>query len=117
MKKSALKEFIRSQIITELNIEDETKALEDYETKLDAVINKKKEAGLTEEEEGPTKSDIEKTQGLAKTKEELARVEKEMKSVAKKWSKAKGEEKETLLNTLKNKTKIKKELVKLLDKV
>ena len=40
-----------------------------------------------------------------------------MKSVAKKWSKAKGEEKETLLNTLKNKTQIKKELVKLLDKV
>ena len=116
MKKSALKEFIRSQIITELNIEDETKALEDYETKLDAVIKKKEEAGLTEEE-GPTKSDIKKTQGLAKTWEELARVEKEMKSVAKKWSKAKGEEKETLLNILKNKTQIKKELVKLLDKV
>ena len=116
MKKSALKEFIRSQIITELNIEDETKALEDYEAKLDAVINKKKEAGLTEEE-GPTKADIKKTQGLAKTKEDLARIEREMKSVAKKWSKAKGEEKETLLNTLKNKTKIKKELVKLLDKV
>jgi len=49
MKKSALKEFIRSQIITELNIEDETKALEDYETKLDAVINKKKEAGIEED--------------------------------------------------------------------
>ena len=175
MKKSALKEFIRSQIITELNIEDETKALEDYEAKLDAVIKKKEEAGLTEEdtsdamdydtyvalaqgylqgfnrphslnkdelevvgrkivkqlykgnidravgelteEEGPTKADIKKTQGLAKTKEDLARIEREMKSVAKKWSKAKGEEKETLLNTLKNKTKIKKELVKLLDKV
>ena len=180
MKKSALKEFIRNQIITELNIEDETKALEDYEAKLDAVIKKKEEAGLTElgesinlsdynedvekaidvginigsnfnekdvmyyvhnnwmegnisaeeamkkinryispirEEEGPTKADIKKTQGLAKTKEELARVEKEMKTIAKKWSKAEGEEKEKLLNTLKNKTQIKKELIKLLDRV
>ena len=116
MKKSALKEFIRNQIITELNIEDETKALEDYETKLDAVIKKKEEAGLTEEG-GPTKTDIKKTQGLAKTKEELARVEKEMKTIAKKWSKAEGEEKEKLLNTLKNKTQIKKELIKLLDRV
>ena len=39
-----------------------------------------------------------------------------MKSLAKKYSKAKGQEKENLLNTLKSKTKLKKELESILDK-
>ena len=39
-----------------------------------------------------------------------------MKSLAKKYSKAEGQEKEDLLNKLKSKTKLKKELDKILDK-
>ena len=77
-----------------------------------------KQLGIKEEEEeGPSRADIKKTQGLAKTKEDLARIEKEMRTLARDYSKAEGIEKEKLLNILRDKTKIKKELVKLLDRV
>ena len=73
--------------------------------------------GLNENEDAePTKSDIKKTKGLAKAKEELALLTREMKSLAKKYSKAEGEEKEKLVKTLKEKTKLKKELESILDK-
>ena len=73
--------------------------------------------GLNENEDAePTKSDIKKTKGLAKAKEELALLTQEMKSLAKKYSKAEGEEKEKLVKTLKDKTKLKKELESILDK-
>jgi len=73
--------------------------------------------GLNENEDAePTKSDIKKTKGLAKAKEELALLTREMKSLAKKYSKAKGEEKEKLVKILKDKTKLKKELENILDK-
>ena len=73
--------------------------------------------GLNENEDAePTKSDIKKTKGLAKAKEELALLTREMKSLAKKYSKAEGEEKEKLVKTLKAKTKLKKELESILDK-
>ena len=49
-------------------------------------------------------------------KEELAILTREMKSLAKKYSKAEGQEKEDLLKKLKSKTKLKKELDKILDK-
>ena len=51
MKKSDLKNYIRENIISTLSesIEDETKALEDYEAKLDDVIKKKQEAGIEEQ--------------------------------------------------------------------
>jgi hypothetical protein len=68
-----------------------------------------------EEDEEPTKKDIKKTKGLAKAKEELALLTQEMKSLAKKYSKAEGEEKEKLVKTLKAKTKLKKELESILD--
>ncbi len=72
--------------------------------------------GLNENEDAePTKSDIKKTKGLAKAKEELALLTREMKSLAKKYSKAEGEEKEKLVKTLKAKTKLKKELESILD--
>ena len=72
---------------------------------------------LNENEEAePTKSDIKKTKGLAKAKEELALLTREMKSLAKKYSKAEGEEKEKLVKVLKDKTKLKKELESILDK-
>jgi len=73
--------------------------------------------GLNENEDAePTKSDIKKTKGLAKAKEELALLTREMKSLAKKYSKAEGEEKEKLVKILKDKTKLKKELENILDK-
>jgi hypothetical protein len=58
---------------------------------------------------------VKKTKGLAKAKEELALLTREMKSLAKKYSKAEGEEKEKLVKTLKAKTKLKKELESILD--
>ena len=46
MKKSDLKNYIRENILSTLgeDIMDDTKALEDYEAKLDDVIKKKQEA-------------------------------------------------------------------------
>ena len=75
----------------------------------------KTEDPVTEEEE-PSDSEIKKNKSLAKAAEELAILQSEMKSLAKKYSKAKGQEKENLLNTLKSKTKLKKELESILDK-
>ena len=68
-----------------------------------------------DEDKEPSKSDIKKTKGLAKAKEELALLTREMKSLAKEYSKAEGEEKEKLVKTLKEKTKLKKELESILD--
>ena len=71
---------------------------------------------LNENEDAePTKSDIKKTKGLAKAKEELALLTREMKSLAKKYSKAEGADKEKLVKILKDKTKLKKELESILD--
>ena len=58
---------------------------------------------------------VKKTKGLAKAKEELALLTREMKSLAKKYSKAEGEDKEKLVKILKDKTKLKKELESILD--
>ena len=69
-----------------------------------------------DEDKEPTKSDIKKTKGLAKAKDELALLTREMKSLAKKYSKAEGEEKEKLVKVLKDKTKLKKELESIVDK-
>ena len=84
----------------------------------DAVVNPNKNPYDIKEDEDkePSKSDIKKTKGLAKAKEELALLTREMKSLAKKYSKAEGEEKEKLVKVLKDKTKLKKELESILDK-
>ena len=68
------------------------------------------------EDKEPSDSEIRKNKSLAKAAEELALLTREMKSLAKKYSKAEGQEKENLLNKLKSKTKLKKELDKILDK-
>ena len=68
------------------------------------------------EDAEPSKADLKKTKGLAKAKEELALLTREMKSLAKKYSKAEGEEKEKLVADLKKKTKLKKELEAIIDK-
>jgi len=90
--------------------EELTKAVAD-------LAKAKEEAGLTEEDDKePTKADLKATKGLAKAKEELALLTREMKSLAKKYSKAEGQEKEKLVADLKKKTKLKKELEAIIDK-
>jgi len=83
----------------------------------DAVVNPNKNPYDIKEDEDkePSKSDIKKTKGLAKAKEELALLTREMKSLAKKYSKAEGADKEKLVKILKDKTKLKKELESILD--
>ena len=73
--------------------------------------------GLNENEEEVFNPDakVKKTKGLAKAKEELALLTREMKSLAREYSKAEGEDKEKLVKTLKAKTKLKKELESILD--
>ena len=62
------------------------------------------------EEDEPSDVEIKKNKSMAKYADELARIQKDMKSLAKKYSKAEGQEKEDLLSKLKEKTKLKKEL-------
>lgn len=69
-----------------------------------------------DDDKEPSDSEIKKNKSLAKAAEELAILQSEMKSLARKYSKAKGQEKEDLLNKLKDKTKLKKELESILDK-
>ena len=77
----------------------------------------REEMGLNEDEDKePSDAEIKKNKSLAKAAEELAVLTREMKSLAKKYSKAEGQEKEDLLKKLKSKTKLKKELDKILDK-
>jgi len=80
----------------------------------DAIV--KRGAMKEDEDKEPSKADLKKTKGLAKAKEELALLTREMKSLAKKYSKAEGEEKEKLVKVLKDKTKLKKELESIIDK-
>jgi hypothetical protein len=68
----------------------------------------------------PSKADLKKqaakTKGVAKAKDELAILTREMKSLAKKYKEAKGAEKDKIVADLKSKTKLKKELEAILDK-
>ena len=68
------------------------------------------------EDKEPSKSDLKKTKGLAKAKEELAQLTKQMKALARKYKESEGEEKEKLVADLKKKTKLKKELEAIIDK-
>ena len=85
---------------------------------MEKTIQLKKEAGIEEDEEKePTKKDLKKGAGsLTRLGYQLADVQAEMRSLAKKYSKAEGEEKEELLKKLKEKTKRMKELEKALNK-
>ena len=80
----------------------------------DAIV--KRGAMNEDEDKEPSKAELKKTKGLAKAKEELALLTREMKSLAKKYSKAEGEDKEKLVKILKDKTKLKKELESIIDK-
>jgi len=119
MKKSELKNYIRENILSTLS-EDTAGEIEKTKELTAAVKDlevAKKEAGIEEADGEVFNPDakVKKTKGLSKAKEELALLTREMKSLAKKYSKAEGEEKEKLVKTLKEKTKLKKELESILD--
>ena len=80
----------------------------------DAIV--KRGAMNEDEDKEPSDAEIKKNKSLAKAAEELALLTREMKSLAKKYSKAEGGEKEKLVKVLKDKTKLKKELESILDK-
>jgi len=69
-----------------------------------------------DEDKEPSDAEIKKNKSLAKAAEELAQLTKQMKSLARKYKEAEGEEKEKLVVDLKKKTKLKKELESILDK-
>ena len=69
---------------------------------------------IMEQEDEPSDADIKKNKSMAKAAEELARVQQDMKSLARDYSKAEGQKKEDLLSKLKEKTKLKKELESIL---
>jgi hypothetical protein len=151
MKKSALKEYIKEQIIKTLSevtiVDKKTKPNEapeiakredkDVETVTQAIRTAQqtsKPVTIAEKDEdeeikddyykvededgdkdkGPTKSELKNiaktTKGIAKAKDELARLTQEMKSLGKEYQKAEGAEKEKMLADLRKKTDLKKEL-------
>ena len=70
---------------------------------------------INEDEDEPSDADIKKNKSMAKYAEELARTTSDMRTLARDYSKAEGQEKENLLKKLKSKTKLKKELEAILD--
>jgi hypothetical protein len=157
MKKSALKKYIKEQIVETLSeatmvdkftttdeipqiAKDEKKEVSTVKKAVDAAKSSGKPVTIAERDEDeemeddwykskdedgdkdkePSKSDLKKdakaTKGIAKAKDELAVLAREMKSLAKKYKEAKGAAKEKIVADLKEKTKLKKELEAILDK-
>lgn len=152
MKKSALKKYIKEEIIkalSEVTVVDKNTRPEEVKDEnpvtVKTAIDKAKETNKpvtiaekdeddvevkddyykVEDEDGdrdkePSKADLKKdakaTKGLAKAKDELAILTREMKSLARKYKEAKGADKDKIVADLKEKTKLKKELEAILDK-
>ena len=158
MKKSALKKYIKEQIVNALSevtvvdkltstdeipqiAKDEKKEVSTVKKVVDAAKTSGKPVTIAEKDEDdvevednwykskdedgdkdkePSKSDLKKdakaTKGVAKAKDELAILTREMKSLAKKYKEAEGAAKEKIVADLKEKTKLKKELEAILDK-
>jgi hypothetical protein len=95
----------------------EEKDEDDVEVKDDWYDNKDEDGDKDKE---PSKSELKKdakaTKGVAKAKDELAILTREMKALAKKYKEAKGADKDKIVADLKSKTKLKKELEAILDK-
>ena len=101
----------------DIDVDDMIQAIEDIIFGRVPAPGMREEMSLNEDEDKePSDAEIKKNKSLAKAAEELAVLTREMKSLAKKYSKAEGQEKEDLLKKLKSKTKLKKELDKILDK-
>ena len=103
--------------ITSIEKLEEKEEDEDVEVK-DDYYKVEDEDGDKDKE--PSKADLKKdakaTKGIAKAKDELAILTREMKSLAKKYKEAEGAAKEKIVADLKEKTKLKKELEAILDK-
>lgn len=99
---------VSEELPSKEEVEDVTAAVKDLKDEL---------ANLEEDEDKePSKADLKATKGLAKAKEELAQLTKQMKSLARDYKKAEGAEKEKIVADLKKKTKLKKELEAIIDK-
>lgn len=119
MKKSELTEFIKEEIRSVLTEESqEVKDTKELTAATKELAKAKKEAGLAEEmdDEEADKAAAKgaKKEPLGKLATKMAQNSKEMKSVLAKYKKAEGAEKDKHLARLKDLTKIKKELEKLL---
>ena len=109
-------EELGKKIVDQLYDGDVSKAYDETYKAVKGNELKYKGSLKEDEDQEPSKKDIKKTKGLAKAKEELALLTREMKSLAREYSKAEGEDKEKLVKILKDKTKLKKELESILDK-
>ena len=129
MKQSELKSFIKENIIDILSevSDEELENLEDYSRELDSVIDKQKELGKLQKEEDEV-DDKDAVKGAMKARGKfkkldlaikgLKAVETEMRSLARKFSAEKKEDKKQgILNILKKKTAEKKELESLVAKL
>lgn len=152
MKKSALKKYIKEEIIktlSEVTVVDKNTKPEEVKDENPVTVKKaidtakmsNKPVTIAEKDEDdvevkddwykskdedgdkdkePSKSDLKKdakaTKGMAKAKDELAVLAREMKALAKKYKEAEGADKDKIVADLKEKTKLKKELEAILDK-
>ena len=125
MKRSELKSFIRENIIETLSEEVPSKdELDDIEATIDRIADKSKELGIEEVDGDEDDKDAVKGAKAARGKfkkldlavQDLRDLEAEMRTLAREYSKAEGEEKEELLKKLKEKTKRKKELERAINK-
>ena len=127
MKKSELKSFIKEEILATLNEASKEDVANQIalNKELEKTAQLSKEAGLNEAEDEdefdapekePSKGELKKTKGLAKAKDELALLVKDMKSLARKYKEAEGAAKEKIVADLKKKTALKKELEAIVNK-
>jgi NADH dehydrogenase/NADH:ubiquinone oxidoreductase subunit G len=128
MKKSELKSYIKEMIISELggavnlgknaNPADIKKfTAQGIDVNLKENEDEEDEAKLEKKAQAAAKKGGGKVGKLQRVTAQLKELEKEMKELVGKWKKAEGKEKETLLDKLKEKTKVKKELEALEDKL
>jgi NADH dehydrogenase/NADH:ubiquinone oxidoreductase subunit G len=128
MKKSELKSYIKEMIISELggavnlgknaNPADIKKfTAQGIDVNLKENKDEEDEAKLEKKAQAAAKKGGGKVGKLQRVTAQLKELEKEMKELVGKWKKAEGKEKETLLDKLKEKTKVKKELEALEDKL
>ena len=103
MKSTELRQAIE-EIITEILSENVN------------LVNEVEDDDDSTSEKEPSKAELRKNAGIAKVKDELAKVTKKMKDLAKEYSKAEGDKKDKIKNQLKSLTSEKKDLEKRLDK-
>jgi hypothetical protein len=109
MTRTQIKNYIREEIIeilTPAEAEETADALAQAADSAERI-----EKALSEEEvEEPTDVELRKSEDIVDVASKMTETAKEMKSLAKQYKAAEGEEKEDILKRLKELTKIKKEL-------